>query len=79
MGATRVPVITNPPDDPGRNQARKRNLTPEDGRSGGHADSESMVENPGGSATTRCMWASEADEKAERNGAAPRDRGNRTV
>lgn len=78
MGATRVPVITNPGNDPGRNQTPKRNLRPSDA-DGGYPDSESMVENPGGAATTRCMWATEADEMADRNGRAPRDRGNRST
>lgn len=80
MGATRVPVITNPPNDPGRNQPKERTTQPSDMRSGKYADSQSQVHNPGGAATARKMWTDEAGETATgRNGAAPRDRGNRAV
>jgi hypothetical protein len=80
MGATRVPVITNPGSDPGRNQPKPGDTGPEDARSGNYRDPQSMVHNPGGAATTRKMWASEAQETAQgRNGPAPRDRGNRAV
>ena len=78
MGATRVPVITNPGNDPGRNQPKKTEADSLGVRS--YRDPQSMVHNPGGAATTRKMWASEAQETAEgKNGPAPIDRGNRAV
>lgn len=88
MGATRVPVITNPGADPGRNQPRKRSLGPDDAK-GGYPDAESMVSNEGGAATTRKTWfgsgyepdgaGHEAVETKNYNGPAPRDRGHRSI
>jgi hypothetical protein len=89
VGATRIPVITNPGDDPGRNQPRKvRTNSPADLRDGRYRDPESMVHNPGGSATTRKVWFGsgyepdgaehEFIETRAANGPAPRDRGNRS-
>lgn len=88
MGATRVPVITNPGDDPGRNQPRKRETDSTDARGGGYRDPQSMAHNPGGAATTRKTWFGSGDEpngaghdameKRDANGSAPRDRGNRS-
>jgi hypothetical protein len=89
MGSTRVPVITNPGNDPGRNQPRKGTTGPEDAKSGNYRDPQSMVHNPGGAATTRKVWfgsgyepdgaGHEDVEMAGYNGPAPRDRGNRAV
>jgi len=79
MGSTRIPV-TNPGNDPGRNQTPEQ--APDSGaaRSGAYRDAASEVHNPGGSATTRKMWTNEAYETSEgSNGPAPRDRGNRDV
>lgn len=88
MGATRVPVISNPGNDPGRNQPRKDTTGPEDARAGRYADPQSMAHNPGGAATTRKTWfgsgyepdgaGHEAVEKRDHNENYPRDRGNRT-
>jgi hypothetical protein len=88
MGATRLP-ITNPGDDPGRNQPRKQKTPdPADLRSGRYRDLESMIHNPGGAATTRRTWFGsgyepdgaehEAIEAMQANGPGPRDRGDRT-
>lgn len=78
MGATRIPVITNPPSDPGRNQTPDSMPDSTVARGGNYRDPQSQVHNPGGAATTRKMWATERDETSEgRNGSAPRDRGNR--
>lgn len=89
MGATRVPVITNPGSDPGRNQPRKDTTDSTDARSGRYRDPESMMHNPGGAATCRKTWfgsgyepdgaGHEATEERTYNGPAPRDRGNRGV
>lgn len=89
MGSTRIPVITNPGADPGRNQPRKRTTDYSDARSGRYKDPESMVHNCGGAATTRKTWFGsgyepdgdqhEEVETADYNGPAPRDRGNRAV
>jgi hypothetical protein len=51
--------------------------TPEAARSGKAHDPESEVVKPGGDATTRGKLG--LDPKADRNGEAPRDRGNRAV
>lgn len=89
MGATRLPVVTNPGFDPGRNQPREEATDSPDVRGGNYTDAQSMVHNPGGGATCRKTWFGEgylpdgdANEQVEmrtRNGNAPRDRGNRTV
>jgi hypothetical protein len=89
MGATRVPVITNPGNDPGRNQPRKDETDATDARSGRYRDQESQMHNPGGAATCRKTWfgdgyepggqGHEATEARQANGPAPRDRGHRTV
>lgn len=89
MGATRVPVITNPGNDPGRNQPRKRTISPSEASGGGNLDPESMAHNPGGAATTRKTWFGsgyepdgaehESAEIRTHNGPAPRDRGHRAV
>jgi hypothetical protein len=90
MGATRIPVITNPPSDPGRNQPRERSTnSPADIRDGNYRDQQSMAHNPGGAATTRKTWfgsgyepdgaGHEEAETMTHNGPPPRDRGHRAI